>query len=124
MPLAPYLNTSPVLGDRVYLHSSCQVIGDYVTVGHSVILHGCKIGNECLIGMGSIIMGDVVIPGCVMIGAGSLISPGKVLESGVLYMGRPAKAVRALTDEEIAYLKYSAVHCMELKDNYLKGSKA
>lgn len=65
-----------------------------------------------------------MIPGCVMIGAGNLISPGKVLESGMLYMGRPAKAVRALTDEEIAYLKYSAVHCMELKDNYPKGSKA
>ncbi|MEO8333266.1 MAG: gamma carbonic anhydrase family protein, partial [Gallionella sp.] len=98
------------------------IIGDYVTVGHSVIIHGCTIGNECLIGMGSIIMDDVVIPDRVMIGAGSLISPGKVLQSGMLHMGRPAKAVRALTEEEMSYLKHSAEHYMELKDNYLKGA--
>lgn len=97
------------------------VVGDYVTVGHSVILHGCTIGNECLIGMGSIILDDAVIPDRVMIGAGSLVTQGKVLESGVLYMGRPAKAVRALTRDEIAYLMYSAEHYMRLKDDYLKG---
>jgi carbonic anhydrase/acetyltransferase-like protein (isoleucine patch superfamily) len=100
------------------------IIGDYVTVGHSVILHGCTIGNDCLIGMGSIVMDDVVIPDYVMIGAGSLISPGKVLESGMLYMGRPAKAVRKLTDEEIAYLRYSAEHYIRVKNNYLDGTKA
>ena len=174
MTLSTYLNTMPIVGEDVYLHPSCQVIGnvkigddssvwcntvlrgdvnrieigrgtnvqdltighvshmttehpagspliigDYVTVGHSVILHGCTIGNECLIGMGTIVMDDAVIPDRVMIGAGSLISPGKVLQSGMLYMGRPAKAVRALTDEEIAYLRYSAEHYMRLKDNYL-----
>ena len=97
------------------------LIGDYVTVGHSVILHGCNIGNECLIGMGSVVMDDVVIPDHVMLGAGSLISPGKTLESGMLYMGRPAKLVRALTTEEIAYLHYSAEHYMLLKNNYLNG---
>jgi carbonic anhydrase/acetyltransferase-like protein (isoleucine patch superfamily) len=176
--LLNYLNATPSLGSRIYLHPSCQVIGDvkigddssvwcntvlrgdvnrivigrgtnvqdltmghvshktaekpegspliigdYVTVGHSVILHGCTIGNDCLIGMGSIIMDDVVVPGRVMIGAGSLISPGKTLESGMLYMGRPAKAIRALTEEEIKYLRYSAEHYMRVKDNYLGGSK-
>ncbi|MDO9054615.1 MAG: gamma carbonic anhydrase family protein [Gallionella sp.] len=174
MSLSPYLDTTPVMGERIYLHPSCQVIGDvrigddssvwcntvlrgdvnrivigkgsnvqdlsmghvshktpekpdgspliigdYVTVGHSVILHGCTIGNDCLIGMGSIIMDDVVIPERVMIGAGSLVSPGKVLESGMLYMGHPARAVRALTQEEISYLRYSAEHYIRLKDNYL-----
>ncbi len=98
------------------------IIGDYVTVGHSVILHGCTIGNECLIGMGSIVMDDVVIPDRVMLGAGSLISPGKLLEGGMLYMGRPAKVVRALTHEEIAYLRYSAEHYIRLKDNYLSAT--
>ena len=98
------------------------IIGDYVTVGHSVILHGCTIGNECLIGMGSIIMDDVVIPERVMIGAGSLVSPGKVLEGGMLYIGRPAKAVRALTPDEIAYLTYSAEHYIRIKNNYLNGA--
>ena len=97
------------------------IIGDHVTVGHSVILHGCRIGNECLIGMGSIVMDDVVVEDRVMIGAGSLVSPGKVLKSGHLYIGRPAVAVRELTAEEIAYLKYSAEHYIRVKDNYLGG---
>jgi carbonic anhydrase/acetyltransferase-like protein (isoleucine patch superfamily) len=97
------------------------IIGDHVTVGHSVILHGCRIGNECLIGMGSIVMDDVVVEDRVMIGAGSLVSPGKVLKSGHLYVGRPAVAVRELTAEEIAYLRYSAEHYIRVKDNYLGG---
>ena len=100
------------------------IIGDYVTVGHSVILHGCAIGNDCLIGMGSIVMDDVIIPDRVMIGAGSLVSPGKVLESGMLYIGRPAKAIRALTEEEIVYLRYSAEHYIRVKNNYLNGQTA
>ena len=177
MSLTSYLHTTPILGDRIYLHPSCQVIGDvklgddssvwcntvlrgdvnrivigrgsniqdltmwhvshkttdkpdgspliigdHVTIGHSVILHGCRIGNECLIGMGSIILDDVVISDHVMVGAGSLVSQGKTLESGMLYLGRPAKAVRALTEEEIKYLRYSAEHYMRVKDNYLRGS--
>jgi carbonic anhydrase/acetyltransferase-like protein (isoleucine patch superfamily) len=95
------------------------VIGDYVTIGHSVILHGCTIGNECLIGMGSIVMDDVNVGDQVMVGAGSLVPPGKVLESGYLYVGRPVKRVRALSVEEIAYLRYSAEHYVRVKDNYL-----
>ena len=97
------------------------IIGNHVTVGHSVLLHGCRIGNECLIGMGSIVMDDVVVEDRVMIGAGSLVSPGKVLKSGHLYVGRPAVAVRELTAEEITYLKYSAEHYIRVKDNYLGG---
>jgi carbonic anhydrase/acetyltransferase-like protein (isoleucine patch superfamily) len=100
------------------------IIGDYVTVGHSVVLHGCRIGNECLIGMGSIILDDVLIPDHVMIGAGSLVTQGKMLESGMLYMGRPAKAVRRLTDEEIAYLRYSAEHYVRLKNYYLSAGQS
>ncbi len=95
------------------------IIGDYVTVGHSVVLHGCSIGNECLIGIGSIILDDAVVQDRVMVGAGSLVPPGKVLESGKLYIGRPAKAVRELTQEELVHLRYSAEHYMRLKDDYL-----
>lgn len=97
------------------------LVGDYVTIGHSVVLHGCTIGNECLIGMGSIILDDAVIPDHVMIGAGSLVPPGKTLESGMLYVGRPVKAVRALTAEEIAHLRYSAEHYIQLKNSYLNS---
>jgi carbonic anhydrase/acetyltransferase-like protein (isoleucine patch superfamily) len=99
------------------------IIGDYVTIGHSVILHGCTIGNECLIGMGSIVMDDAVLPERVMIGAGSLVPPGKVLESGMLYVGRPVQAVRALTRDEIAYLRYSAEHYVRVKNNYLQDAR-
>lgn len=95
------------------------VIGDYVTVGHSVILHGCRVGNECLVGMGSIVMDDAVIADRVMLGAGSLVPPGKTLESGFLYVGRPAEKVRPLTEDEIAWLRYSAEHYVRVKDNYL-----
>jgi carbonic anhydrase/acetyltransferase-like protein (isoleucine patch superfamily) len=68
--------------------------------------------------MGSIVMDDVVVQDRVMIGAGSLVSPGKTLESGFLYVGRPAMKVRALTGEEIAYLRYSAEHYVRVKNNY------
>ena len=95
------------------------LIGNYVTIGHSVILHGCSIGDDCLVGMGSIVMDDVVMQTRCMLGAGSLVSPGKLLESGYLYMGRPAGKVRALTAEEMAYLHYSAEHYVRVKDNYL-----
>lgn len=178
MPISAFLEYAPQVGAAVFMHPSCQVIGqvtlgddssiwcntvlrgdvnhihigrgsnvqdltmchvshktadkpegspliigDYVTVGHGVILHGCRIGNDCLIGMGTIIMDDVVIPDHVMIGAGSLISPGKTLEGGMLYMGRPAKAIRPLTAEEIAYLRYSAEHYIRLKNNHLNTGK-
>lgn len=175
MPISPYLDTSPQLAERVYLHPSAQligsvrigpdssvwcnavlrgdvndivigactniqdltmghvahrtphkpqgsplIVGDHVTVGHSVILHGCRIGNECLVGMGSIVMDDAVLEDQVMLGAGSLVSPGKRLESGFLYMGRPAEKVRPLTDAEKAWLRYSAEHYVRLKDGYLE----
>ena len=94
------------------------VIANDVTIGHGAIIHACTIGDECLIGMGSIIMDDVVIEKHVMVGAGSLVSPGKVLKSGGLYLGRPARRVRDLTADEIAYLRYSAEHYVRVKNNY------
>ncbi len=94
------------------------VIGDRVTVGHSVILHGCTIGDECLIGMGSIVMDKAVLEPRVLLGAGSLVPEGKVLQSGHLYLGRPAKALRPLTPEEIAYFAYSAAHYVKLAQSY------
>jgi carbonic anhydrase/acetyltransferase-like protein (isoleucine patch superfamily) len=94
------------------------VIGDRVTVGHSVILHGCTIGDECLIGMGSIVMDKAVLEPRVLLGAGSLVPEGKVLASGYLYIGRPAKQLRPLTSEELAYFDYSAEHYVNLARSY------
>ena len=97
---------------------SAATLGARVTVGHSVILHACTIEDECLIGMGSIILDRAVIRKHVLLGAGSLVPEGKVLESGHLYLGRPAKPVRALTPEEIAYFAYSAEHYVKLAQSY------
>jgi carbonic anhydrase/acetyltransferase-like protein (isoleucine patch superfamily) len=94
------------------------VIGARVTVGHSVILHGCTIGDECLIGMGSIVMDKAVLQPRVLLAAGSLVPEGKVLESGYLYLGRPAKPLRPLTADELAYFAYSARHYRTLGESY------
>ncbi len=95
------------------------VIGNNVTIGHSVILHGCSIEDECLIGMGSIIMDKVVVQKHVMVAAGSLVPEGKVLESGYLYVGSPARRIRPLTPDEISHFMYSANHYIKLKNQYL-----
>ena len=93
-------------------------IGARVTVGHGVILHACEIGDECLVGMGSVILDKSVLQDRGLLGAGSLVPENKVLESGWLYLGRPAKAVRRLSDEELAYFAYSARHYVELFQAY------
>lgn len=90
------------------------VIGKHVTIGHHVTLHGCTIGDEVLVGIGTIILDRAIIESHVLIGAGSLVPPNKRLESGWLYMGSPVKKVRPLTEDEIAYFKYSAEHYQRL----------
>lgn len=94
-------------------------IGSDVTVGHRATLHACTIGNACLIGMGAILLDNVVTEDFVMIGAGSLVTPGKVLTSGGLYVGSPARRLRDLTQQEIEFLSYSAAHYVKIKDEYL-----
>ncbi len=96
-------------------------IGNRVTVGHKVLLHGCRVGNRCLIGMGSIIMDNAIVEDRVMVGSGSLVSPGKIHESGYLYLGNPARQKRALTEREIEYLDYVAGHYVRVKDAYREG---
>jgi carbonic anhydrase/acetyltransferase-like protein (isoleucine patch superfamily) len=89
------------------------VVGEGVTVGHSVILHGTEIGDQCLIGMGSILMDkSYIAPRCV-VGAGSLVTENSRFEQeGVLILGRPAKVVRLLKEDELKFLEQS-------KKNYL-----
>ena len=94
-------------------------IGDDVTVGHKAMLHGCTIGDRVLVGMGTLILDNAIVEDDVMIGAGSLVPPGKVLESGFLYVGSPVKQVRPLTDKERTFLSYSAAHYVRLKNDYL-----
>ncbi|GAA3942437.1 gamma carbonic anhydrase family protein [Litoribacillus peritrichatus] len=97
-------------------------IGDDVTLGHRVLLHGCSIGSRVLVGMDTVIMDGTVVEDDVIIGAGSLVPGGKTLESGHLYMGRPAKKIRPLKDSEYHYLTYSAQNYLKLKNEYLATS--
>lgn len=91
-------------------------IGNEVTIGHKVMLHGCTIHDRVLVGMGAIVMDGVTIESDVVVGGGSLVPPGKTLESGHLYVGSPVKKVRKLSAAELAYFHYTAGKYVELKD--------
>ena len=95
-------------------------IGEDVTIGHRAVIHGCTVGNYCLIGIGAIIMDDAVLEDYVMLGAGALVPPNKRLESGYLYVGSPAKQSRPLSENEKEFLRYSASHYVCLKNVYLE----
>lgn len=98
-------------------------IGEGVTIGHRAVVHACTVGNSCLIGIGAIILDNAVLDDYVMLGAGALVPSGKVLESGYLYIGSPAKKSRPLSDSEKEFLEYSAAHYIKLKDEYLIAEK-
>jgi carbonic anhydrase/acetyltransferase-like protein (isoleucine patch superfamily) len=112
-------NTSP---DSFPPHGFPLIVGEDVTIGHKAILHGCSIGDRVLIGMGAIILDGATIEPEVIVGAGSVVSPGKVLASGGLYLGSPAKRVRDLRPEELEFLRYSARLYVKLKDQHLATS--
>jgi carbonic anhydrase/acetyltransferase-like protein (isoleucine patch superfamily) len=93
-------------------------VGDEVTIGHRVVIHGCTIGNRCLIGIGSIVLDGAVVEDEVMIGAGSVVTPGKELRSHGLYVGNPARRVRDLTAAEIERFPVVARHYVDLQREY------
>ncbi len=95
-------------------------VGDDVTIGHRVILHGCTLGSRILVGMGVIVMDGAVVEDEVILGAGALVPPGKRLQGGHLYTGQPARAMRPLKAEEREFFPYTAANYVRLKDNYRK----
>ncbi len=111
-------NTNIQDNTSVHNHGGFPVaIGDDVTIGHNCIIHGCKIGNNVLVGMGSTVLNGAEIGDNTIIGAGSLVTQNKKIPSGVLCMGVPAKVIRELTEEEIEANRESASH-------YVKVGKA
>lgn len=95
------------------------LIGSHVTIGHSAIIHACTIEDMCLIGMQSCVMDGAVVHSRALVAAGSLVTPGKVIPSGQLWAGRPARYVRDLTDEELAFFDISAERYVRLSREYL-----
>lgn len=95
------------------------IIGNDVTVGHAVVLHGCTIEDRCLIGMHASVMDGAIVKSHGFVGAGALIAPGKVVGEGELWLGNPGRLVRRLSDREIENLMYSSGHYVRLKDKYL-----
>lgn len=95
------------------------VVGDRVTIGHSVVLHGCTIGEQCLIGMGAIVMDQAVIGKNCVVGAGALVTPGTEIPEGHLALGSPAQIKRKLTDDELRWISTSSKHYVDLAARYL-----
>ena len=99
------------------------VVGKHVTVGHKVMLHGCTIGDESLIGIGAIVLNGVRIGKNCLVGAGSLVTEGKEFPDGSMILGSPAKVVRQLTPEQIEGLRASARHYIHNTQRYQAGLK-
>ncbi|MCP4430917.1 MAG: gamma carbonic anhydrase family protein [Gammaproteobacteria bacterium] len=113
-----------VTHDSKFLPGGAElIIGNGVTVGHRVILHGCTIQDAALIGMGAIIMDQARVRSHVVVGAGSVVPGHKDLESGYLYFGAPARRVRKLTQQELDYFDYSARHYVKLTKRHHKNSE-
>jgi len=98
-------------------------VGENVTIGHMVMLHGCTIGDESLIGIGATVLNGAVIGKNCLVGAGSLVTEGKAFPDGSMIMGTPAKVVKTLTPEQIEGLRRSAQHYVENAQRYRTGLK-
>ena len=112
--------------DNSVLHADMgfpMTVGENVTVGHQVMLHGCTIGDESLIGIGAIVLNGVKIGKNCLVGAGSLVTEGKEFPDGSMIVGSPARVVKSLTPEQIAGLRRSAGHYMDNAARYHKGLK-
>ncbi len=99
------------------------VVGERVTIGHQVMLHGCTIGDETLIGIGATVLNGAKIGKNCLVGARSLVTEGKEFPDGSMILGSPAKVVRQLTPEQIEGLRRSAAHYIENAQRYRKGLK-
>ena len=96
------------------------IIGNDVTIGHHVVLHGCTIGNRVLIGMGSILMDGAVIRDDCIVGAGSLVTEGTIIPSHSLALGTPARVKRQINEKELAWIKESANNYVRYAQQYIK----
>jgi carbonic anhydrase/acetyltransferase-like protein (isoleucine patch superfamily) len=120
MPIRIGADTS--IQDNSVIHVTHDVsgttVGDRVTVGHSVTLHACTVADDCIIGMGSIVLDGAKVNRFCIVGAGALVTPGTELPEGSLAVGSPARVKRTLTDEEREWISRSAKHYVVLAQRY------
>ena len=98
------------------------IIGEGTTIGHNCIIHGAKIGDNVVIGMGSTLLNGSEIGANCLVGAGSLITQNAKFESGMLIVGRPAKVIRELNEKELEYIKKNGEHYCQLAQEYLENN--
>ena len=94
------------------------IVGDDVTIGHACVVHGCVVEDRCLVGMGAIVMNHARIGTESILGARALVSENKVIPARSLVIGIPGKVARAVTEEELAFIPFSAKHYAELARSY------
>ena len=95
------------------------IVGNWVTVGHRVVLHGCTVENHCLIGMGAVLLNHVRVGEGSIVAAGALVAENTVIPPRSLYMGVPAKFRRAVTDDELEFIDMHATNYLRYKTSYL-----
>jgi carbonic anhydrase/acetyltransferase-like protein (isoleucine patch superfamily) len=113
--------------DHSVVHVTSQthptLVGDDVTIGHRVVLHGCTVHDRCLVGIGAIVLDGAVVGPDAMVGAGALVPPGMVVPPGTLVLGSPAKVKRELRPDELAALKASAARYVGYARRYREGPR-
>ncbi|MEY8415901.1 gamma carbonic anhydrase family protein [Tissierella praeacuta] len=114
--IGEYTNIQDNATIHVDTNSPCK-IGDYTTIGHNAVVHGCEVGNNCLIGMGSIILNGAVIGDNCIIAAGALVTGDTVILPNSMVMGSPGKVKREVSKEEIETIRYNATRYEELWKN-------
>ena len=105
--------------DNCVIHEEVTV-GKRCTIGHSAIVHGCTVGDDCVVGMGAILLNGAVLERHCIVGAGAVVTGKTHAPEGSMLLGNPAKIARQLTPEQIEYIHADAQHYLELAEKYLK----
>ena len=105
------------------MEGSPTLVGDWVTVGHRAVLHGCTIGNHCLVGMGAVVLSFARVGEGSIIAAGALVRENADIPPNSLYVGVPARFIRQLTEADRAFIDAHASHYLQYKENYLSDRK-